>query len=42
MLELILGRKILQTASICIFQFQDARELAVFESNIDNTLGTAT
>jgi len=42
MLELILGRKILQTASICVFQFQDARELAVFESNIDNTPGTAT
>jgi len=28
MLELILGRKILQTTSVCVFQFQDASELA--------------
>ena len=42
MLELILGRKILQTASICVFQFQDAHEIALFESNIDNPQGTTT
>jgi hypothetical protein len=42
MLELILGRKILQTASICVFQFQDAREIAELEETTDNTLGTAT
>ncbi len=42
MLELILGRKILQTASICVFQFQDVRDTAVLETNTDNAPGTAT
>lgn len=41
MLELILGRKILQTTSICVFQFQNARELAVLEQKLDNTSETA-
>ncbi len=42
MLELILGRKIMQTASFCVYQFQDARDIAVLESNIDNIPGNAT
>ncbi len=33
MREYILGSKILQSASICVFQFSDARDLAAFDSS---------
>lgn len=42
MRELILGRKILQTASIGVFQFQYAQDMAEFEYHSDDTLGSST
>lgn len=42
MLELILGRKVLQTTSICVFQFQDTRDIVAHKPDFDDTLGNAT
>lgn len=42
MRELILGRKILQTASIGVFQFQDAQDMEQIEHPSDDTLGSST
>jgi hypothetical protein len=38
MLELSLGHKVLQTASVCVFQFQDARTMAAIDLSSDEIL----
>ena len=42
MREYILGHKTMQTTSICVFQFKDARELTALDSSTDDNQDVST